>query len=424
MIDFREIPDALRRARGLAYRVANIKGPITLDGQIPSRSWANRIGTVNVNADTALRHSAVWACLNLRADLVSTFPLDVYRKVLGVRYSVTTPEILVNPGGTQWPMVHWLWATQFDLDRLGNTFGIITERTQNGLPAKIELQAAASTVIRKTKGVLKYRFGSDATWYPADQVWHERAHTMAGLDVGLSPVAYAAWSIGEYLSMQDFALQWFGNGGLPKAQLKHTSKKLDMREARIIKDRYNATVTHGDIFVHGTDWEYDMMQAQQMGNEWLDGRRFSLEDCGRYFGVQADLIDATAGVGGAIRYANITQQHLKLLVLKIAPAVIRREVALSTLTAQPRYVKLNTDSILRMDPLQRAQYIAAMVDARLLTNTEARGLDDNEPLTDEEIKEFEKIYGAPGAAGAKPKKPLTDPSSAGGGGSDGSDAPS
>ncbi len=42
-----------------------------------------RSGGVYVSTDTALRTSAVWACLRLRADLISSFPVDVFRTVDG-----------------------------------------------------------------------------------------------------------------------------------------------------------------------------------------------------------------------------------------------------------------------------------------------------------------------------------------------------
>ena len=45
-------------------RVSTIDGPI-----IPSRAGAPGSGAVGVNEETAMRHSAVWACLRLRADL-------------------------------------------------------------------------------------------------------------------------------------------------------------------------------------------------------------------------------------------------------------------------------------------------------------------------------------------------------------------
>lgn len=60
------------------------------DQLIPQRSEGRR-GAAVVTSETALRHSAVWACLRLRANLVSTMPLDLYRRVNGVQIEVPKP---------------------------------------------------------------------------------------------------------------------------------------------------------------------------------------------------------------------------------------------------------------------------------------------------------------------------------------------
>jgi phage portal protein BeeE len=65
---------------------------------IPSRLSVRR-GNVTVNNETALRHSAVWACLRLRANMVSTMPVDLYRTVGGQQVEMPKPAVLVNPGG-------------------------------------------------------------------------------------------------------------------------------------------------------------------------------------------------------------------------------------------------------------------------------------------------------------------------------------
>lgn len=404
MIDFRDVPAALGRVRNLAKRVASIDGPPLYDGQIPPRNRGGRgYKSIHIDSDKAMRQSAAWAACVLRADLVSTFPVDTYVDVMFDGVSTRTerpkPAIMTDPApGYSWN--DWVWATQFDLDRTGNAYGLITQANAYGLPIEIVPQPSAGTRVRRTKGQLQYNFGhGDNTWYPASQVWHERQYILAGCDVGLSPVAYAAWSHGEYFSMQEFVLDWFGNGGVPKAHFKNTAKKLEDREARSIKDKYNNTVNSGDLLVTGADWEYDMLQAETVGAEWLDGRRASNEDMARFYGVPADLIDASANTGKSdIMYANITQRNLQFLILKLGPTVTRREVNWSRgLLPRPRYCKINTDAILRMDPLQRAQFITAMVNARLMTNTEARRLDDNQPLTPEQIDEFTKIYGPPGS---------------------------
>ena len=93
--------------------------------------------------DRSMRVSAVWACLRLRADLVSTLPVDVYRRVDGRAVEVPKPPVLVHPSAMHPMLNEWLYATQIDLDRYGNAFGRIVARDGAGRPAQIEPSDAA-----------------------------------------------------------------------------------------------------------------------------------------------------------------------------------------------------------------------------------------------------------------------------------------
>jgi HK97 family phage portal protein len=355
---------------------------------IPIRT-AQKQGSVSVTNDSAMRHSAVWACLRLRADLISTMPMDVFRRVNGMQVEMPKPPILVNPGGERVDMCEWMYSSQVDLDRAGNVIGLITEVNALGLPARIDLQMLSECSVNMTKGVLSYRIGGK-TYEPA-KVWHERQYTVAGLDVGLSPVAYAAWSIGEYLSIQDFALAWFGGGAVPKARMKNVAKTIKNEEAEAVKTRYRATTQNGDLFVYGADWEYDFMQAQNQGMEWIEGKRYGVTDIARFFGAPGDLIEAAVSTG-TITYANISQRNLQFLIMNLQPAIFRRELRLSKLLPQPRYVKLNTDALLRMDPQTRAQVILTRINSRTLSPSEARELDNLPPFTDAQAAEFDRFW--------------------------------
>lgn len=355
---------------------------------IPIRS-AQKAGAVTVNNDTAMRHSAVWACLRLRADLISTMPMDVYRRVSGMQIEMPKPPVLVQPGGERVDMCEWLYSSQVDLDRAGNVIGLITEVNALGLPARIDLQMLSECSVVMTKGVLTYRVGGKT--YAPSKVWHERQYTVAGLEVGLSPVAYAAWSIGEYLSIQDFALSWFGGGAVPKARMKNIAKTINNDEAEKVKTRYRATTQNGDLFVHGSDWEYDFMQAQNQGMEWIEAKRYGVTDIARFFGAPGDLIEAAVSTG-TITYANISQRNLQFLIMNLQPAIYRRELRLSKLLPQPRYVKLNTDALLRMDPQTRAQVILTRINSRTLSPSEARELDNLPPFTDTQAAEFDRFW--------------------------------
>lgn len=359
---------------------------------IPARS-SGTVGTAHVNNDTAMRHSAVWACLRLRADLESTMPIDVFRRVGDIQIEMPKPPILVDPGGSRVDICEWMYSTRVDLDRAGNDIGLITERNAAGLPNRIDLQSINDVSMKIRDGeITKYRIGG--TWYDPDKVWHEKQYTIAGLPVGLSPVAYAAWSIGQYQSAQQFALSWFSNGAVPKGHLRNTElATIDPGPAAVIKDRFKATVDGNDVFVSGKDWEYKPYQAEAVGAEWLEAQKFGISDIARFFGCPGDLIDAIVATG-SITYANITQRNLQFLIMNLGPAIIRRERALSRLLPQPRYVKINTDALIRMDPLARAQLIKARIDSRTLAPSEGRELDNLPPLTPEQAAEFDRFWPA------------------------------
>jgi len=352
------------------------------------RSWGMRTtGSVVVTPDSALRSSAVWACLRLRADLISTLPVDAFRRLPdGTQVEVAKPIILTQPGGARVGITEWLYSSQFELDRTGNSFGIIRERTAAGYPARIDLVETGDVVVRGVGSeVTEYRIGS-STYAPRD-IWHERQFTVPGMAMGLSPVAYAAWSVGGYLSAQQFALNWFAADANPAGILRNTTQATvapDVADAA--KQRFKAAVSGRDVFVTGSDWEYTAASADASQAAFLEQMHFGVTDVSRFFGVPADLIDGVQGKGGNITYANVTQRNLQLLVLNLGPAIIRREAALTSALPRPQYVKFATDAILRLDPAARNESI--------LAPSEARELDNLPPLTSEQLDEFNHLPSA------------------------------
>ncbi|MFC3454013.1 phage portal protein [Amycolatopsis speibonae] len=377
---------------------------MTPEQMVNARPAMSKPGAAVVTSDTAMRHSAVWACLRLRGNLVSTMPVDVYRRVNGEQIEVPKPPVLVNPGGERVDLQEWLYSSQVDLDRGGNVFGLITERDGGGLPRRIDLQPLGECAFVRQGGKEWYRIAGKL--YDPKDVWHERQYTVAGLPVGLSPVAYAAWSISEYLSIQDFALDWFGNGGVPLAHLKNTAKTLTSEQSSVIKERYTASVRAGEILVTGSDWEYDMIQAESAGSAWLEAKQFGISDIARFFDCPGDLIDA-AVQSGNITYASISQRNLQFLIMHLGPTILRRENALGKLLSNPRYVKLNTNALLRMDPKSAAEMIKVKIDSRTMTPDEARELDNLPALTQDQIDQFLTFWPPKGTSDSASPSPVS-----------------
>lgn len=399
----------------LFKRSANVEGPYW--GEYPGAQASDviphRLGLQiapghMINSESALRHSAVWACLRLRSNLISTFPVDVFRRAeYGLPHvKVATPPVILTPGGKQVDYLEFMYSTQFDLDRAGNAIGIITARNGYGLPAEIHLVPLAWVSANIIDNVLVEWIIRGKSYRP-DQIWHEKQYTVAGFHLGLSPIMYAAWCIGEHLSIQDFAISWFTTGGIPRAHMKNeVLPTITDDQAEGIKARAKESIRTGDVLVTGKDWSYNLLQAEQTGMEWLEARNIGLAEIARFLDCPADLIDASIS-GSSVTYANVVQRNLQLLIMSLGPAVIRRENALNKLLPNKQFVKINTDALLRMDPATRAQVINARITGRVLAPSEARLLEDLPPMTEAQMAEFDRFWPsrAPQPMAPKPHGP-------------------
>lgn len=366
---------------------------------IPSNgSIGGKYGTVAITTDTAMQNSAVWACLSLRAGLVSSFPAEVYRERDGRNVKMTPPPVIRNPGGVLVSRRQWMYSTQLDLDRAGNAFGLArefsatkTERWPLGVPSVIDLVQLGNVKVRRRErdNELVYTIGGKE--YDWRHVWHEKAYTVAGLDVGLSPIAYAAYALGSYLSAQTFALDWFTGKTMPAAILKNTKKELNPDEAAIIKGRAQAAMEPGGLFVTGNDWELDPLSATTAQSEFITTMQYGVPEIARFFGVPADLIDG-AVAGASVTYANLSQRNLQFLITKLGPAVEARQDALSTLTSSPRFVLLDTTKLLQLDHLQQAQLDKINIEARTRVPSELRERDNLAPYTPEQLAEIATLF--------------------------------
>jgi HK97 family phage portal protein len=364
--------------------------PPRIGNMFPSRT-RKQVGSVTVTDKTALQHSAVWAALRLRADLISSMPADAYRKVQGIDVEVPSPPVLLNPGGDEWDLGTWLWASQFDLDRVGNCFGVITEVDGSGRPKVIQLQEHTQVAVKVARdGTVSYRINGKP--YKASEIWHERQYRLPGQVMGLSALSLAAYSIGQYLSAQQFGIEWFANGGaVPSGVLRNKDKVVPDDAADVIKERFKVAIADRDVFVTGNDWEYSTLNVSTNEAQFLASQEYSSTDIGRFIGVPGDLIDLSVK-GQNVTYANISQRNLQFLIMNLWPAVRRRQVSLSRLLPAPRYVRFNTDALLQMDPETKSRVLGQQIRDRMRTSTEVRRVDNFEPFTDVDYAEFDRLF--------------------------------
>lgn len=360
-----------------------------------SQSWASRSKGV-VKSGDAMRHSVVWGARHLRADLISLMPVDVFRKVGGVRVGLDTPEVLTNPWevaeGQPMAIDEWIYSTQMSLDGFGNNVGIVHAKDGFGIPTKIEpIDPEKVTYRIKGSRIVEYKINGtteDSKW-----IWHERQHTVAGLPVGLSPIGHAALALSSGLSAQEFALAWFQNGGVPSAILRNKAKTLTREQAAEAKESFKASVGSGDVWATGMDWEYDPVSVKASEASFIEQMQYSDVELCRFFGVPADMVDVVTNAS-SVTYASIAQRNLQLLVVNLGGAVKRRERALSALTPGGRYVKLNRSAVLAMDDKTRAELHGLNVQNRIYTPDTARAFEDMPPMSEADYAQFDRLFGA------------------------------
>lgn len=380
---------------GLGQQIASFFGfqrDATSSGQQIADRSRRRISRGAVSLSQAQKHSVVWACQVLRADLISTLPADGFKPFQGIDMGIKLPQFFAK-ANDEIDFSEWMYDTQIDLDSTGNTFGLITKRDGNGLIGAVELlpQDELRILVRGSK-IVEVHAGGDKL--RLEDIWHERQFTRSGMPVGLSPIAHAAHSLNAYLSAQEFAASWFAAGGVPIAHLKNTGKVLNPDESAKIKERFLASIQSSDIFVSGMDWTYSPLSAKASETQFIEAMQATGPELCRFLGVPADMVDVAPGGGAtSITYANVTQRNLQLLTMHLGPAIRRRERRLSDGMLPPqRFVKLNRGALLEMDLAGRYEAHEVAIRARFKAPSEIRALENLPPFTADQLAEFAVLF--------------------------------
>ena len=328
---------------------------------------------LTVTPDSALRLSAVWSCVRLLADTVSTMPVDVYGKD---GKNLALPALLVRPAAGQ-PRHDWLYQVMVSLLLRGNAYGIITARSgATLLPSQVELVKPDLVGVERHDGVTTYRI--NGAIIEASDVWHVRAYPAPGAITGLSPVDYARQTIGLGLAAEKFGAQFFGDGATPSGVLS-TDQKLTADQAKTVAAEWRAA--HGDhrkTAVLAAGLKFAPISINPDESQFLDAQKFTVAQVARVFGVPPEMIGSESG--GSLTYANVESRGLDFLRYSIQPWLIRLEVALSELLPRNQTVKFNANGLLRATTRERYEAHKIALDAGFLTIDEVRALEDLQPL--------------------------------------------
>ena len=337
---------------------------------------------VPVNDDTSMRLAAVWGCVDLISEIVSTLPVSEYRDTgpAGTPQRQDPPTLLTDPGGDFYGFEVWSRAALTSLLLRGNLYGLITSLDDRAHPQTIKLLHPD-----------RVTYGADGFWrldgeiidrYPngSAQLWHVPAYSVAGTPLGLSPISYAAQTIGLGIASQRFGAQWFGDGAHPTSMLTSDAPVASPEDAQLVKQRVmDATRGSREPLVLGGGWKMEAIQVAPEESQFLETIKANADDVAKFF------FRRPPGEGGQVTYANVEARSLDLLTYTINGWLVRLERALTRLRPRGRYVKFNADALIRVDTETRYKAHTEAIRGGWSTPDERRRLEDLGPRGSDDL---------------------------------------
>jgi HK97 family phage portal protein len=338
-----------------------------------------------------LRLSAVWACVRLLAETISTLPLGLYERMPnGDRRAATEHplyELLHNqPNADMTAQTFWEVIIASLLLR-GNAFA---EKMFLGtrLVALNFLDPRRMSWTCKLDGSMEFRY-VDATGkmrvIPEHRMFHTLGFTTDG-KMGLSVISYGASVFRSALSAQSAANSTFEKGLMPTVgfKMKGFFKKEQRKEFREdFLGHIGGAMNAGKPFILENEMDAVSIGINPTDAQLLESRAFSVEEICRWFRVPPVMV----GHGDkASSWPTSTEaQGMLFLTFALRPWLgrIEQSIRRSLLTPaeKPRYfAEFAIEGLLRADSAARSAFYASALQNGWMNRTTVAKLENLPPI--------------------------------------------
>ena len=336
---------------------------------------------MTVNEETSLRLSAVYACVRLISDTVSTLPYDQYFRADGQRFPYRPKDGWIDRPSTEMPKTTFWKQVLISLLLDGNAFVLIT-RSGNEVVDLTPLNPKQVRIERRD-GRKVYIIANERT-VGEDQMLHVTEMLMPGQMRGVSRIEQAKEALGLGLALEEYAAQFFGNGAYAGGVLEFPDK-LSPEQRKEIRETWNS-VHQGPRRAHrvGMLWgggKFNPLTVDPSASQLVDQRKFAVEGIARIFRVPPFMLGVSENA--AMAFASIEQQQLFFRQHTIQPYVQMLEDHFQRLLSNPNsFIKFNMTSIVRADLSTRySSYNTALL-AGFMSVNDVRRLEDMGPVED------------------------------------------
>lgn len=343
-----------------------------------------------INADTALKLSAVWACVRLRSQVIGSLPLHLYGKDKKTANQHPLYRLLHDSPNADMTASEFWESMVASLDLWGNAYALIVRHTKTRHIVALDvLNPERVRVSRGKDGLITYIYQENGkyTRYVADEILHIKGFSLDGL-VGLSPIGYQSSVIGLQVdannaTQHEFRNHFKGGGFITYDKIMTDEQREGMRKSlEFFSKPDNAgkymVLEAGMNVAGGAGIRMNPQDAQL-----LESRYFGIEEICRIFGVPPQLIyhtDKASSWASSLENMNLgfLMYSLRPVLVKIEQAIVKK---LLTPAEREQYKpKWSVEGLLRADSQGRSQFYTSALQNGWLTRNEVRELEDLPPL--------------------------------------------
>ena len=366
-----------------------------------ARAVSSTSSGANVNADTSLQVSAVYACVKRISESIASLPLMVYRRTESgkeIAKNHWLSPLLHNAPNSFQTSYEWREGLMANINLRGNSY-CQKVMTGGGKIKELLPLNPANMEIRSENGQIVYAYTHEdrkLEILPAEKVWHVKnmpisssynSYAPEGM-LGVSPISIARETIGIAMAANEYGGRYFSNNASVGMALKFPAGvKLGENAKNFLKEslaEYGKLENKFKSIILEDGGDLSRIGMSNEDSQFLESRQFQIEEIARIFGVPAILIGHP---NNTMTYASAEQLMLAFAVYTIRPWAVRLEQSMNRYLLPEReqgeyFCEFVLDGLLRADTKSRYDAYAVARQWGWMNVDEIRALENLNPLPD------------------------------------------
>lgn len=353
------------------FKKKQIKNAVKLTGGNPAspQYWVKKLFghsgdmIIDVNEDSALKYSAVWAAVNIISGAVGFLPLIPYQRFNNGKKRIYDHDIfkIIRRPNPFMDSLTFRQTLQAHVLIWGNGYAEI-ERNGKGEPVNLWplLPHLVSPKIKEDRLIYEINSLNQGNVVNLDytNVLHIHGLGFDGLK-GYSPIEYAASNIALGIASEKNATAFFNNDSTPSGlltteqPLKKETKELVEKgwedKHKSLDDKYRIAVLHSGL-------KYQPIGLSAKDAQLIESRKYGVSDVARWFTIPPHMI----GDLEKATFSNIEHQGMAFVTWTLARWLKKWELEInyklfSTAEQNTHFVEFLEDALLRGDTKTRAE---------------------------------------------------------------------